>query len=195
MFKCARFLAFVTVVSASLVLGAPVFGAECLKVKVLDSVKASGADLVLNGLGIRKATFMAVKVYVAALYLPQKSRDAGRILGAKQPWQLILRFVRDVDASDIRDAFSEGFENAAGDKLATLRPRIDTLNARMVDFKEGQYVTFSSDPMKGVATDVNGVVGNPIEGSDFSTALLSTWIGGKPPNRDLKTGLLGGKCE
>ena len=56
MLKRALLLAFVTLVSVPFVLGAPAFGAECLQVKVPDSVKAGGADLVLNGLGIRKAT-------------------------------------------------------------------------------------------------------------------------------------------
>jgi len=50
MLKRARLMAFVTVVSAPLALGAPVFGAQCLEVKVPDSVKAGGTDLVLNGL-------------------------------------------------------------------------------------------------------------------------------------------------
>jgi hypothetical protein len=175
--------------------GAPALAAECLEVKVPDSVKAGGTDLVLNGLGIRKATFLEVKVYVAGLYLPQKSGDSGKIIGANQPWQLVLRFVRDVDASDIRDAFEEGFKKNSGDKLAALQPRIEDLNARMVDFKEGQYLSFANDATKGVAVDVNGKGGNAIEGADFAAALLAVWIGKEPPNEDLKAGLLGGKCE
>ena len=195
MSKRAQLLAFATVVSAPLVLGAPVFGAECLKVKVPDSVKAGGTDLVLNGLGIRKATFLNVKVYVAGLYLPQKSGDAGKIIGANQPWQLVLRFVRDVDASDIRDAWQEGFEKNSADKLAALQPRIKTLNARMVAFKEGQYLSFTDDPAKGIVVDVNGASGAAIEGADFADALLSIWLGREPPNEELKSGLLGGKCK
>jgi hypothetical protein len=186
--------AFVVALSGSVIPAAPTVGAECLDVKVPDSVKAGGTDLVLNGLGIRKATFLEVKVYVAGLYLPQKSGDSGKIIGANQPWQLALHFVRDVDASDIRDAFEEGFEKT-GDKLAALRPRIDDLNARMVDFKKGQYLSMANDPTKGVAVDVNGAAGSAIEGADFAAALLAVWIGEEPPNEDLKTGLLGGKCE
>ena len=195
MLKSAQSLAFVAALLGPAILGAPVFGAECLKVKVPDTVKAGGADLVLNGLGIRKATFLNVKVYVAGLYLPQKSGDAGKIIGANEPWQLVLRFVRDVDASDIRDAWEEGFEKNAGDKLATLQPRIKTLNARMVAFKEGQYLSFTDDPAKGVVVDVNGASGAAIEGADFANALLSIWLGREPPNEDLKSGLLGGKCK
>ena len=195
MLKRVQLQAFLTFALVAIVLGAPVFGAECLKVKVPDSVKAGNTDLVLNGLGIRKATFVQVKVYVAGLYLPQKSGDATKIIGANQPWQLVLRFVRDVDASDIRDAWQEGFEKNSGDKLAALQPRIETLNARMADFKEGQYLSFTNDPAQGVAVDVNGAGGSAIKGADFAAALLAVWIGAEPPNEDLKAGLLGGKCE
>ena len=196
MFRFVQLLAFVVVVSAPVFGGAPALGAECLKVTFSDSAKVAGTDLVLNGLGIRKATILAVKVYVAGLYLPQKSGDAGKIVGAKQPWQLVLRFVHDVDASDMRDAFEEGFKKNAGDKLAALHPRIEALNARMVDdFKKGQYLSFTNDAAKGVTVDVNGAAGTAIEGADFASALLSIWIGHEPPNGDLKSGLLGGQCK
>jgi Chalcone isomerase-like len=194
MLKLARRSALVAALAIPVVSSAPALGAECLDVKVPDSVNVGGADLALNGLGIRKATFLNVKVYVASLYLPQKANDAAQVHG-DGPWQLALHFVRDVDASDISDAFNEGFEKAAGDNLAALRQRIDSLNARMVDFKKGQYLSFANDPAKGLAVDVNGANGSAIEGVDFAAALLAVWIGKEPPNEDLKAGLLGGKCE
>jgi hypothetical protein len=132
---------------------------------------------------------------VASLYLAEKSKDPGQILGTDQPWQLVLRFVHDVDASDMHDAFDEGLEKAAGEKLMALKPRIETLKAGMADFMKGQYLSFTNDPAKGVAVDVNGAGGPEIHGADFSAALLSIWIGAEPPNEDLKTGLLGGQCE
>jgi len=195
MHKSARLVAFAMSLSIPVVLSAPVLGAECIGVQVPDSVKAGDAELVLNGLGIRKATLLNVKVYVAGLYLPQKSGDAGQILGTDQPWQLSLHFVRDVDASDIRDAFDEGFKKAAGGKLDALSKRIDALNAQMVDFKEGQHLSYAYEPAKGTIVDANGKSGGAIEGADFATTLLKISIGPEPPNEDLKSGLLGGKCE
>ena len=195
MCKYARLMTFAITLSIPVVLGAPAPAAECIGVQVPDSVKAGDTELVLNGLGIRKATFLNVKVYVAGLYLPQKSGDAGQILGADQPWQLSLHFVRDVDASDIRDAFEEGFKKAAGGKLDSLSKRIDVLNAQMVDFKEGQHLSYAYEPAKGTVVDANGKIGTAIEGADFATALLKISIGPEPPNEDLKSGLLGGKCE
>jgi hypothetical protein len=195
MLKTARLLAFAVALLAPVSLSTSALGAECIGVTVPDSAKVGSADLVLNGLGIRKATMLSVKVYVAGLYLPEKSTDADAILGADRPWRLVLRFVRDVGASDIRDALDEGFENTVPDKLDALQSRIDALNAQVVDFKEGQYLSYDYDPAQGTVIDVNGKTGNPIEGADFANALLAISIGPEPPNEDLKTGLLGGKCE
>jgi hypothetical protein len=195
MLKQARLWAFVASFAASVAVGPSAFGAQCIGVDVPDSAKAGGADLVLNGAGIRKATLLKVKVYVAGLYLPAKSNDAGTILNADQPWQLVLRFVRDVDVSDMRDAFDEGFEKSAGDKLPALKERIETLKATLADFKEGHFLSFTNDPAKGVTVDVNGGGSKEIQGEDFAHALLAIWIGSEPPNEDIKTGLLGGKCE
>jgi hypothetical protein len=187
--------ALLAALSAAALASTPASAATCRDVQFPGSLKAVGADLVLNGLGIRKATLLSIKVYVAGLYLPQKSSDAGAILRADGPWKLELHFVRDVGASDIRGAFQEGFEKAAGDKLAALNPRIEALKGRMVDFKTGQSLSFTHDPATGVLVDVNGAAGPPIAGADFATPLLAIWLGSKPPNEDLKSGLLGGACE
>ena len=174
---------------------APALGATCRDVTFPDSAKLGGTDLVLNGLGLRKATILSVRVYVAGLYLPQRSSDPGQILSANRPWRLELRFVRDVDAGDIRDAWQEGFGKSAPDKLGILQARIDVLKTAMTDFKTGQTLVFANDPAAGVAVSVNGAAPRAIPGADFATALLGIWLGPKPPNDDLKSGLLGGQCE
>ena len=173
---------------------APARAATCRDVAFPDTVTA-GAPLVLNGRGLRKATILAIRVYVAGLYLPQKASDPREILGTDQPGHLLLHFVRDVGASDIRDAFAEGFKKSAGDRLPALAPRIAQFQSGMTDFKEGQTLAFTNAPGKGVAVSVNGTAGPAIEGADFAAALLGIWLGPEPPNADLKAGLLGGKCE
>ena len=168
--------------------------ATCRDVDFADKIETP-APLVLNGLGLRKATFLAVRVYVAGLYLPQKSSDPREILGTDRPWYLLLHFVRDVSAADIRDAFSEGFKKSAGGHLPAFATAIAALQARMIDFKEGNTLGFANVPGKGVTVTVNGAAGAPIDGAGFASALLGIWLGADPPNGDLKTGLLGGKCE
>jgi hypothetical protein len=125
MLKRPRLLAVVAAIAVQVVLAAPAFGAECIGITAPNNVKVGGSDLVLNGMGIRMATMLQVKVYVGSLYLPEKSKDASHILGTDQPWELVLRFVRDVDVSDMRDALQEGFEKAAGNfhPIGADRPR------------------------------------------------------------------------
>jgi hypothetical protein len=193
--KHAWILAAALALTLPAAVAAPALGAVCREVQFADSATVGGAELVLNGMGLRKVTFLKVKVYVAGLYLGEATGDAGRILGSNQPWRLALHFLREVEASDIRDAFLEGFEKATGVIPDELRPRIEALNAMMVDFEEGDSLAFANDPAKGVTAEINGGAVGAIEGADFAVAFLSIWLGPEPPNEDLKSGLLGGACE
>ena len=187
-------MAVIVVALAGIAVGGTALGAECDGVRLPDAAQAGSAGLMLNGMGIRKATFLKVHVYVAGLYLPAKSGNADAILGADQAWHLALHFVRDVGASDIREAYQEGFAKAAGGGLAALQPRVDGMNAKMVDFKKGHELSFTHEPGKGTSMNVNGQRYPAIPGADFASALLKISIGPEPPNEELKAGLLGGRC-
>jgi hypothetical protein len=156
--------------------------------------QVSGSDLTLNGLGVRKATFLKVNVYVAALYVARPSRDATPLIDSDTPQQLILQFVRNVGVEDLRKAFVEGFERVAAQQSAGLKARIEKLNGWMEDMKSGQRLIFTRVPRTGVRVSVNGVDKGTLEGEDFSRALISIWLGATPPNPELKSGLLGGEC-
>lgn len=164
---------------------------SCDGVSVPDSATVGGSSLVLNGAGIRKATFLKVHVYVAGLYLPAKAASADAIIAANGPWRLDLHFVRDVGASDIREAWSEGFGKAGGANAAL----VGELNAKMVDFAKGHVLGFIHEPGKGVALNVNGTAVPALGGPEFAAALLKVIIGAEPPNSELKVGLLGGACS
>jgi hypothetical protein len=71
-------------------------------------VQLDGIDLTLNGLGIRKATFLKVNVYVAALYVSRASHDPKVLVESNGPDELILHFVHSVSADDLRKGWSEG---------------------------------------------------------------------------------------
>ena len=169
--------------------------ATCGNVQFADTAHVAGSPLVLNGLGIRTATIFNVEVYVAGLYIPKKSVDAEAIIGANQPWRLMLKFVHDAPAADVRDALQQGFERVTGGNFAPLKDRMDMLDAQIVDIKEGEYLSFTYDPATASMTiDLNGRSGK-IEGRDFAEAMLSMSLGPNPPNPTLKAGLLGGPCE
>jgi hypothetical protein len=169
-------------------------GKECKGVSFPDQAQVDGSSLTLNGLGLRQATMLKVNVYVAALYVAKTSSDAGTLLGASTPSELILQFVRDVGADDVRKGWSEGFEKNAKDQLPALKERIATLNGWMADVKKGERLTFVRKPGVGLQVDVNGTVKGIVKGDDFAKAFLSIWLGADPPNPEIKVGMLGGPC-
>jgi hypothetical protein len=177
------------------VLGAAVQAKECKGIAFPEHLQVSGNDLALNGLGMRKATFLKVNVYVGALYVARPSHDPLPLIDPGSPAELILHFVRNVGVGDLRDAWKEGFEKVAKDQLPALGARIATLNSWMSSMETGQRLTFTRLPGAGIQVDVNGVVKGTIPGDDFARALMTIWLGPNPPNPELKSGLLGGSCD
>ena len=57
--------------------------ADLAGVSVPESAQVAGANLALNGVGLRKKFF--IKIYVGGLYLPQKSSDADAIIASATP--------------------------------------------------------------------------------------------------------------
>ena len=166
---------------------------ECKGLNFPDQTQVEGSNLTLNGLGLRQATMLKVSVYVAALYTAKPSADPNAILGSDTPKELILQFVRDVGADDLRKGWEEGFDKNAKGQLPALKERIETFKGWTADIKTGQRLTFVLKPGVGTQVDVNGMVKGTIKGDDFAKALLSIWLG-DPPNPEIKSGLLGGAC-
>jgi hypothetical protein len=169
-------------------------GKECKGVNFPDQVQVEGSSLTLNGLGLRQATAFKVNVYVAALYVAKTSSDPNALLGANSTSELILQFVRNVGADDLRKGWNEGFEKNAKDQLPALKERIAMLNGWMADVKTGDRLTFLRNPATGLEVNVNGAAKGTIKGDDFSKAFLSIWLGADPPNPEIKAGMLGGAC-
>jgi hypothetical protein len=167
---------------------------ECKGVDFPEHTRVGGSDLTLNGLGMRKATFLKVNVYVGALYVAHTSTDPQALVNPSAPAELILHFVRNVGIDDLRKAWLEGFEKVAKDQLPALNARIGTLNSWMAEMKTGQRLVFVRQPGTGIQVSVNGAVKGTIPGDDFSRALFTIWLGAEPPNPELKAGLLGGPC-
>ncbi len=153
-----------------------------------DKVSVEGKDLVLNGIGIRKATFLKIKVYLGALYLDQKTKDPNAFLQTTSPKQIVMHFVRDVDAKKLREAFTEGME-AANKNHEAFKAQLDKFNSFIPDVVKNDLITitFYND---GVQTNSKGKVSEKIMGGDFSKALLNIWFT-NPRDENLKSGLLG----
>ncbi|HIO69080.1 MAG TPA: hypothetical protein EYG58_00830, partial [Nitrospirales bacterium] len=82
--------AFVVVGAAS--------AAELAGITMPESISVGEKTLVLNGLGLREATFLKFDVFVGGLYLEQKTHDPNKIIQSQQMKQVAMHFVRNVDA-------------------------------------------------------------------------------------------------
>ncbi len=182
--------------AAGLFLAAPAAEAKsCGGVVYAESKAVSGKTLTLNGMGIREATVLKVDVYVAGLYLENRSNDGAAIAKSEQTKQMVLTLVRDVDAKDMNEAIESGFKKAAGGGHAAMAPKVEQFKKAMPDLKEKDVIEFTYVPTKGLSVKVNGKQRTQIAGADFATAFFLIWLGNSPPNPDLKKGLLGGACE
>jgi hypothetical protein len=167
---------------------------ECDGVSFPDRLQARGETLMLNGLGLRKATIFAIKVYVGALYVAHPTADANAILGSPQPVEIDLAFVFHVTAGQLRNAWQEGFARSAPNELPQLQSRIALLDGRIASIKAGERLTFLRIPGVGIQFSLDGKVLGTIAGDDFARAFLAIWLGPSPPNPELRAGLLGGPC-
>ncbi len=153
-----------------------------------DTISIKGKDLVLNGLGTRKATWLRVKVYVGGLFLEKKSKDANQILNSKSLKYIRMHFVRDVKKEKLVNGWNEAFKAAVKD-LPRIQTRINEFNALMGDVKKNQEVVLTFTD-KDVHVDFANLKQGVIKGGDFSKDLLSVWfINAK--DEGLRDGLLG----
>ena len=173
----------------ALSLSLPALAREKDGVQVPETADLGGAALVLNGAGLRSKLF--IKVYVGALYLPQKSGDAAAIVAADAPWLVNLTFKRDVDKKAILGAFKEGFEKNSAADLPKLLPALARLEAGLKDLRTGELLAFAYQPGAGTTVTAPGVAPVVLEGQATAAALLRNWIGEHPADGDLKKGMLG----
>ena len=166
---------------------------RCEGITVPQTVTVDGTTLNLNGLGIREASMFQVNVYVAALYLETTSTDANAILASDTRKRIVLNFVHDVSADQIKEAFTDGFNNNGGGG-APLASRRTQLMGWMQDMVVGNKMTFTYIPGTGLQVNVNGTNKGTITGADFQRAFFALFIGQNPPSRGLRVGLLGGRC-
>ena len=105
--------------------------------------------------------------------------------------------LRNVDAETFANALNDGLrDNHTEAQLAAFKAQMATLNTNLKlagEAKKGDVIQLEFLPELGTRVLVNRqVVGSPMAGDDFFTALLRIWLGDKPVDSGLKKGLLGG---
>ncbi len=152
------------------------------------------SDTSLLGVGLRTKTMLKVKVYVIGLYV-EDSAVSGPLKGKAGSPELykllvsgdfkkmvIMKFIRDVSTSQIRDAFRENLTNAG--------PNTDAWLAYFNDIHSGQEIVISWVPGTGLETKVAGIDKPPINDKAFAAAVFSIWLGEKPVQEDIKRDLI-----
>jgi hypothetical protein len=169
---------------------------RCHGVTMPPRVAVGDKTLILNGMGVREATVFNVDVYVAGLYLPVPSRSGPSVLRHMDTMQIVLKLARDVERDEMGEALYNGLRRNAGDRMPTLELRARRLQQLIPDLRKGDEVAITYLPQGegALVFELNGERRGRVDGTDFAREFFAIWLH-KPPNEELKRGLLGGACE
>lgn len=164
-----------------------------------DTLQVDGTTLQLNGTGKRQVA--VYPLYLAALYVPQKSSSPDALYAQAGPKRLELRIViplvKDVSTQEFVKAIDKGVQrNCTDAEKAAVAERVRQFNTFVSDVgrvKKGDLLRIDYLPDQGgTVLSVNGKVwGKPVEGQDFYTAFLKVFLGDRNSDARLRSGLLG----
>ena len=177
-----------------------VLAAEIEGVQVADKMRVGDTELVLNGAGVR--TRVVFKVYVGALYLPQKRAAPDAILGDAGAKRVALHMLREITPEQLFAALNDGLKaNHTPEQLAKIEPQareFEGIFKKLPSAKSGDVILLDYAPGAGTRVTVNGELKGTIStvsaasGAEFYSALLRVWLGDKPAEASLKKAMLGG---
>lgn len=171
-------------------LSAPAFAAKVEGVHFPDTMKIGGQQLVFNGGGQRLD--YGFGVYVAGLYLQQKSADAAKIVNAKAPMDVRIQITSFmVTADNMASGFEKAFEETATTDTAPIKAQIEAFCASFKGLGNHDVYDFAYVPGKGVQVLRNGTSVTVIPGIAFKEALYGIWLGPKSVQSGLKERMLG----
>ncbi|WP_417886758.1 chalcone isomerase family protein [Zunongwangia sp.] len=153
--------------------------------------KSADANLVLNGAGVREKLW--IDLYVAGLYLEEKSTDADAIIKSEEPMAIKLQIVsRLITSEKMSNAVEDGFENSTGGDTKPIATQIKTfMEFFKEEIKKGDIFDLVYKPGTGVVALKNNEKKGVIKGKEFKEALFGIWLSDKPAEDDLKEAMLG----
>ncbi len=150
--------------------------------------QGGNSSLNLFGLGIKK--FLMMKVFVAALYLPELGKEKDP-LAADMPKHLEVEYLVSIPGYKLSNFTIEYMKrNATKKEFALLVDKINIMKKFFVNLKPGDRYALSYEPGVGTKFLYNGELQGIIPGEDFSRVLFSVWFGEKPFDRNLKRQML-----
>ena len=152
-------------------------------------------DLTLLGTGLRikKIAFLKFKAYAFGFYVDKAAADLAPFKGkpasddlrkALQTGdfkkELVLHFMRDLDAKKIQDAMREALEKGTDPKV------LDQFIAYFPEIKVGERCTLRWVPGGTIETVMMGQEKPPITDRAFAEKLYGLYVGPKPLQKDFK---------
>lgn len=183
----------VILITLGLLLFQPFYGQEKIGgVSPAKSISVGGETLKLNGAGVRTKFFM--DMYVASLYLKDKSNDRDKIINNDENMAITLDIVSSlITSKKMIDAVNEGFQNSTNGHTATLKKEIETFKSYFEEeIQKGDRYIIAYQKGVGVIVSKNGKRLPTIKGLAFKKALFGIWFSKKPADSDLMKGMLGG---
>ena len=167
------------------------YAQEIAKVNVPEQIKLADTALVLNGAGIRTKFFF--DIYVGALYLSQKTKDAETAINMGGPKRVLMHFLYDeVTKEKLIAGWNDGFENNhTHEQFEAFKAKLEAFNKLFNTVKRDDYITLDYLPESGAQVSVNDKIKGVIPGEEFYSALLRVWLGKYPADSGLKNGMLG----
>ena len=168
---------------------ASVFAASLAGLDFSETVTVQQETLVLNGLGLREKYW--IDIYVAGLYVPEKTSDPQTIMSPNTAKRIHSKFIySSVPKEKMIETLEENILRNPGISENT-KSKIYQCGKWMEDFSTGDEIFFDYVPGKGTTFVVKGQKKGTIEGVEFMQAIFSMYVGKSPATEALKTGLLG----
>ncbi len=160
-------------------------------VNMPDQLQAGDTTLVLNGAGIRSKFIF--DLYVAGLYLKEKSSDAKTIINADEPMAIRLHIISSkITSKKMSKATREGFEKSTDGNTTPISSEIDQFIAAFSEpIEEGDIFEFIYLPGEGIKVIKNGKEITTIASLEFKKALFGIWLSDDPVQGKLKRAMLG----
>jgi len=170
--------------------------AELNGVTLEDRVRVDGQEIQLNGMALR-LRYGVFKVYVAGLYLPQKTGSGQAAIDARGAKRMVMVMQRDVSGEQFAESFDVALRaNNDEAQMAEVKAQKDELFATIgtiSEAKKGAVIMLDYAPSSGTTLAIDGALkGKPIPGEAFYRAILRSWVGENPAQEDMKKALLGG---
>jgi hypothetical protein len=155
-------------------------------------ISLQGENLELNGFAVR--VVKSYKLYLASLYLAEKTTDSNVFLEQNKPIALRIHIISAlVQRSRWEHTITQGTLNSTAGNITGLESRIERMKTIVKsEYKDDDIFLFVYSPAKKTTfIYLNDTQIEAIEGEDFKKAFFGIYFGEKPWSQVLKDGMLG----